>query len=148
MGTGVSFAPSLSRRFWGRVPIGRPDDCWPWAGARNGNGYGTIIGDDHRGYVATRLMREFIDGRAVPPSLCVCHRCDNPLCVNPNHLWIGTKRDNSWDMIAKGRKPKRRPLTRCYRGHPFTDENTLRERNGARRCRICRARRNKSFREI
>jgi hypothetical protein len=127
-----------SRKFWGFVPIGRPDECWLWSGYRNRGGYPVLDGR-----VATRIMREQIDGRAVPADRLVCHACDNPPCVNPNHLWIGTHSANALDMVAKGRKPIPAPSARCRRGHEFTPENTIIERGEVRRCRICRARRNR-----
>lgn len=132
----------LRWRFWGNVPIAAAADCWVWLGGRNGSGY-PAISDGRKSLVGTRLMREYIDGKPVPSELVVCHSCDNPPCVNPAHLFVGTKRDNAQDMIIKGRRGDRAPLTSCRRGHPFTDDNTMIERSGTRRCRTCRARRNR-----
>jgi hypothetical protein len=75
------------------------DGCWEWQAGRQSKGYGTM---GHDGY-AHRLAYSMIIGE-IPDGLCVCHHCDNPNCVRPSHLWVGTKADNSRDMVAKGRQ--------------------------------------------
>lgn len=89
--------------FWKHVDKNAPDGCWPWMGNQNGQGYGRIC--SHRGghtKMAHRVSYELTYG-PIPEGLCVCHRCDNPLCVRPDHLFLGTKRDNIQDCIRKGR---------------------------------------------
>ena len=77
------------------------DDCVPWAHARNSAGYGAVrIGG--RTVLAHRVAYEKTHG-PIPDGMCVCHRCDNPPCVNIGHLFLGTHSDNAKDMVGKGR---------------------------------------------
>lgn len=99
-------------RFWskvnqdGPVPPHRPElgPCWLWTAAVNEHGYGVMRPAGRRSGPTIKAHRVavFLDGRD-PGSRCVLHRCDNPPCVNPEHLFIGTKADNTQDMVAKQR---------------------------------------------
>jgi hypothetical protein len=99
---------SAAARFWSKVDkSGGPGTCWPWTGSVSSSGYGSLT-HAGRGIKAHRRAWELTNG-AIPPGdgphgTCVCHRCDNPLCCNPAHLFLGTTADNTHDMIAKGRK--------------------------------------------
>lgn len=86
------------KKFTDLILFGRPDQCWPWMGAKQGsNTYGLWRGEGaHR--QAYRSWRGHI-----PPKMLVCHHCDNPPCCNPNHLFVGTNRDNILDALHKGR---------------------------------------------
>jgi hypothetical protein len=92
----------LADRFLLYYHPGRPDACWLWTGTRDRDGYG-VIGDETRRQVrAHRIAYERVYG-AVPPERYVLHRCDNPPCCNPAHLFLGTNADNMADKTAKGR---------------------------------------------
>ncbi len=96
---------TLEQRFWVKVHKSSDDGCWPWKGARNGRGYGTIREGgpgNNRRLMANRVSYELTYGK-FDPTLCVCHRCDNPICVRPDHLFLGTKGDNNADRWSKGR---------------------------------------------
>lgn len=93
---------SKPERFRRHFQQGTADECWLWQSGKDKNGYGlfTFRGD---GTVrATRYMWEITHGEA-PGRMQVCHRCDNPSCVNPAHLFLGTNLDNHLDMMSKGR---------------------------------------------
>ena len=92
---------------------------------------------------AHRISWEIHNG-PIPDGMCVLHICDNPKCVNPEHLFVGTRADNANDCYTKGRmRWKNAELTHCKRGHPFTTENTYHRPDAPHRreCRICRAQR-------
>jgi len=95
------FAKTLLNRFVALVDKGRDDECWIWTGARNADGYGHIQIDNFVEKAHRLSYRLFIGN--IPDGMCICHRCDNPSCVNPSHLFLGTKLDNARDREAKNR---------------------------------------------
>ena len=92
------------RRFAEKVER-RPSGCWEWTGARQTGGYGVLGVGSSKLVRAHRFAWELHYGE-VPEGLSVLHRCDNPCCVNTEHLFLGTQADNMHDMRAKGRGRK------------------------------------------
>lgn len=93
------------KRFWDRVQIGDPDECWPWTGGCSSGGYG-VIGVEGRSVSTHRLAFQLSTGLD-PGDLYVCHSCDNPPCCNPGHLYAGTPSQNQQDCKRRGRRPNR-----------------------------------------
>lgn len=92
---------SAIERFWAKVRRLSDGDCWNWLGARVTAGYGQFRVNGSL-YYAHRYSYEIHYG-PVPDGMFICHGCDNPLCVNPLHLFVGTQSDNMIDMWNKGR---------------------------------------------
>lgn len=120
-------------RFEDRVLL--DDGCWEWTGGRTTAGYGECWVDRKVTY-AHRAAYELWVG-PIPPGASVLHRCDNPGCVRPDHLFVGDHNDNMADMTAKGRHWASQ-VTHCRKGHPFAGDNLYVDRDGHRYCRACR----------
>lgn len=108
--------------------------CWIWMAGLRGNGYGNVRVPG-KNAPAHRVSYEFHVG-PIPPKTEVCHRCDVPRCINPDHLFLGSHAINMADMAAKGRGGNY-PHERCNRGHLFDEANTLYPTSGGRQCRAC-----------
>jgi len=92
---------TLLKRFWDNVDIKSDDECWEWQGSKTTAGYGLMWWNNELQY-CHRLSIEFT-GKQIPKRYHACHSCDNPSCVNPNHLFVGTPQDNINDKVFKGR---------------------------------------------
>jgi len=118
---------TLEERFWNFVEKKSDDECWEWQGQRLSNVYGRIslgaksLGSDG----AHRVSWKIANRQEIPDGMFVMHKCDNPCCVNPNHLTIGTPKDNSDDMIRKGRKKQVIPLGE-HNGKSLLNEEKVR----------------------
>ena len=86
-------------RFWQKVD--KTDGCWEWTGSKKRRGYVEFFADG-KTCLAHRWSYEAHNG-PIPPGLFVCHKCDNPCCVRPDHLFVGTAKDNMQDCSKKGR---------------------------------------------
>lgn len=80
--------------------------CIEWTGGTNAAGYGEIRADDRRKILTHRAAWELANGKPIPDGALVCHSCDNRLCCNADHLFLGTHADNSQDMVNKGRQAR------------------------------------------
>jgi len=87
-------------RIWEKID--KSSGCWLWKAGKNQNGYG-LIRANGKERLAHRLAWELTNG-PIPKGMCICHKCDNPACINPNHLFLGTQKDNIKDMDGKGRR--------------------------------------------
>ena len=104
--TKYHFDDKFKQRFWSKVCIGAPDDCWEWITCKDKYGYGRIaytVSYKNKKVLTTHRVSWMLANGDIPEGMCICHTCDNPSCVNPNHLWLGTQKENVNDMVAKGR---------------------------------------------
>lgn len=112
--------------------------CWEWTRCRTDFGYGRISWNNH---VRTlhRLAAHLVFGLDFNDERRVLHRCDNPPCFNPEHLFVGTQADNVADMVSKGRwRGGGKPQDVCKKGHPLVGDNIIRNSGGWKTCRICK----------
>lgn len=95
---------SLEQRFWAKVnKTDSVDDCWEWTAYKNSQGYGQFRKEGRGGQALAHRVSYELNVGSIPDGLLVCHKCDNPSCTNPNHLFLGTVKDNMADKMAKGR---------------------------------------------
>jgi hypothetical protein len=111
---------SLLQRLLNKIEINATTNCWEYQGGKNNLGYG-MIRDDKKMRTTHRVSYEEHTQTKIPSNLVVMHSCDNPCCVNPAHLSLGTRKDNTQDMLQKGRGKqygdgmlgKKMPTTPC-----------------------------------
>lgn len=134
---------SLSRRFWTKVCRGcdqhdHSKNCYIWIGSRSqsGNGYGQLyVGGRLKGAHQVAWFLE-MGHWAEDLNLYVLHHCHRKECVRPDHLYLGTKRDNELDLIAEGGHANTNK-THCKNGHLLEGSNLIPNLRNARQCRIC-----------
>lgn len=130
----------LEDRFWSKVDVRSPWECWEWTGTRNylRGGYGTFRESrksGHRIFRAHRLAYELTFG-SIPDGLVVRHVCDNPPCVNPLHLLAGTQKENIADMMARGRH-NAPTKDACAEGHDYAEHGRVYP-SGRKVCLVCK----------
>ncbi len=118
------------KRFWSNVD--KTSDCWIWVGCKNPHGYGLYAYAQREQRLAHRLAWILTKG-PIPKGLCICHHCDIPACVNPDHLFMGTQKDNMADCARKNRLNTSDKRGMKHPGAKFTDDQVrnLRKRYDA-----------------
>ena len=128
----------LVTRFWERTDKRGPDECWPWTGGTQTQGYGYFF-DVHHLIFAHRFSYELVNG-PIPAGLQIHHQCGNHLCVNPAHLLLLSVSGHATLHSGEaGERSKARAAakTHCKHGHEYTPENTYISKAGHRVCRTC-----------
>ncbi len=93
---------SLEERFWCYVDVHGSDECWPWLASKCTEGYGKLQ-VDNKTRKATHVLFYLRQGYWPPKGRFMCHKCDNRICCNPRHLYLGTRKSNVRDMVQRGR---------------------------------------------
>jgi hypothetical protein len=123
------------KRFWDKVY--KTERCWVWVGTRQKGGYGVFkLGESL--FFAHRVCHVMTKG-PIPEGQVVRHTCDNPFCVRPNHLVLGTQAQNMMDKNERGRNPLVGiRTTHCPKGHEYAAPEHKYDNEGKQACRTCR----------
>ena len=134
---------AIAERFFTKVS--KTSNCWLWTGYRKHNGYGQSWANGKK-VLAHRLSYEIHTG-ASPGAARVLHHCDNPPCVNPAHLYLGTMADNMRDCLLRGRHGNTKK-THCPQGHIYAGNNlSVGKADGRRYCKACTRDKTRRYRE-
>lgn len=93
----------ITEKFWAKLPKRSAEECWEWVGAKKDFGYGVIVCKQMKRSYMTHRVAYIATIGDIPEGQFVCHKCDNPPCCNPAHLFLGSPQDNSRDCQKKGR---------------------------------------------
>ena len=129
-----------------RTSVNSETNCWEWQASKDDSGYGQIQIDRilyrvHRLSMMMKFSTEWSANITDLMDFHVLHKCNNPCCWNPDHLYVGTAKDNALDRVKIGKGSQYSNITYCVNGHEFTEENTYYSvlKDGThRRCRECR----------
>lgn len=140
------YAPGVYQRFITKVDSsGGADACHIWTASKTPDGYGYFVVNAANRTYAHRWILGYLRGTPLERKEFALHRCDNPSCVNPRHLYVGDQTQNMQDCVQRGRLRNpianaNRSKTHCDRDHEFNEANTYLTSDGRRRCRPCRNR--------
>lgn len=134
---------SILKRFFDKVQQNHETGCWEWTAGLKGSGrkskptYGSF-GYKGKNVAAHRFSYFLSKDHSIleHPEIHIMHKCDNPKCVNPDHLQAGTHTDNMQDKIAKNRDHNQ-VKTHCPSGHPYSGDNLYNHPDGSRKCKAC-----------
>jgi hypothetical protein len=128
----------IPKRLLEKIVTDKKTGCWNWIACKNNRGYGKTSFRGNQD-LSHRVFWKIINGE-IPFGMFICHKCDNPGCVNPEHLFLGTPKDNMQDCVIKDRHNHtngNKGKLFCKHGHEFTKENTHVNKKGERLCRQC-----------
>ena len=153
---GFQSTNTLEERFYSFVTKPTGTDCWIWSGTTSSKkknlDYG-LIWSNGRHRRATQVSWELKNNRPFPKGKLACHSCDVARCVNPDHIWPGTMRENMRDCMKKNRFKvntkgrKKQKLSKCKNGHTYTKETKYVDPKGRFYCRICKGESHKNYQE-